>query len=171
MSKARATFPRAWSTEVLKNSVPASATATKASPNPPAAVSSIRVDRPVRPAPEAPLRRCTNRLAPSAAAAPARPARCDAVNTDRPARRARSPVPVFPMAQVFFLAGVGQPWRGHQRADNRRRPTVHTFGSATNHGHVAVTRTHRLIHALGRERGSVDCGEARGVAERPALGL
>ena len=49
MSSASATRPRACSTEVLKNSVPARATATKASPTPPAAVSSMRLDRPGTP--------------------------------------------------------------------------------------------------------------------------
>src|SRR5580704_6873816 len=115
MSSANATWPRAWPTEVLKNSVPASAIATKASPIPPAAVSSIRFDSPVRPAPEAPLMRCTKREAPPAAAALARPARCEAAYTDRPARLARSVVPVSPMAQVFCL---GEP------AQHRRRLTA-----------------------------------------------
>ena len=44
---------------MLKKIVPARETATKASPAPPAAVSSISVDRPVRPAPDAPVTRCT----------------------------------------------------------------------------------------------------------------
>ena len=46
ISSASATWPRAWSTDALKNSVPASATATNASPTLPAAVSSIRLDQP-----------------------------------------------------------------------------------------------------------------------------
>ena len=58
-SRNSTTLPRAWSTEVLKKIVPASATMTKASPAPLAAVSSMSVDRPVRPAPEALVTRCT----------------------------------------------------------------------------------------------------------------
>jgi hypothetical protein len=58
-SRNSTTRPRAWSTDVLKKIVPASDTATNASPAPLAAVSSMSVDRPVRPAPEAPVTRCT----------------------------------------------------------------------------------------------------------------
>ena len=50
----------------LKNSVPASDTATKASPALPAPVSSIRWDSPVVPAPEAFVMRCTVRVVPPA---------------------------------------------------------------------------------------------------------
>ncbi len=53
------TLPRAWSTEVLKKIVPASDTMTNASPAPAAAVSSMSVDSPVRPAPCALVTRCT----------------------------------------------------------------------------------------------------------------
>ena len=58
-SRNSTTRPRAWSTDVLKKMVPARATVTKASAAPPAAVSSMRVDSPVRPAPDAPVTRCT----------------------------------------------------------------------------------------------------------------
>ena len=53
MSSVSAIRPRAWSTEVLKNRVPASATATNASAAAPAAVSSMSRSRPVRSAPDA----------------------------------------------------------------------------------------------------------------------
>ena len=53
ISSASATRPRAWSTEALKNNVPASATATNASPTLLAAVSSIRL---VQPGPAGPAR-------------------------------------------------------------------------------------------------------------------
>ena len=52
--------------------MPASATATKASPTLLAAVSSMRLDSPVRLAPEAPVIRCTTRPAPRLADAPTR---------------------------------------------------------------------------------------------------
>ncbi len=77
IKSARATRPRASPTEVLKNKLPASATATNASPMPLAAVSSSRVEKPVRFAPDAPVIRCTNPPAAPAAAALARPARCE----------------------------------------------------------------------------------------------
>ena len=70
-SSASATLPRASSTEALKNRVPASATATNASPALLAAVSSMRLDSPVRPAPEARVIRWTTRPAPRLADAPA----------------------------------------------------------------------------------------------------
>src|SRR5256886_2197639 len=70
-SRAIATWLRAWLTEALKNRVPASATATKASPTLLAAVSSMRLDSPVRLAPEAPVIRWTTRPAPRLAEAPA----------------------------------------------------------------------------------------------------
>ena len=65
MIRVSAIRPRAWSSEVLKNSVPARAMVTKASPAAPAAVSSMRLARPVRPAPEAPVMRCTMLLVPA----------------------------------------------------------------------------------------------------------
>ena len=71
-SRAIATWLRAWLTEALKNRVPASATATKASPTLLAAVSSMRLDSPVRLAPDAPVIRCTTRPAPRLADAPTR---------------------------------------------------------------------------------------------------
>ena len=71
-SRNSTTRPRAWSTDVLKKMVPASDTATNASPAPLAAVSSMRVDRPVRPAPEAPVTRCTRPPVRRPALAPAR---------------------------------------------------------------------------------------------------
>ena len=52
-SRNSTTLPRAWVTEVLKKIVPARETMTKASPAPAAAVSSMSVDSPVRPAPDA----------------------------------------------------------------------------------------------------------------------
>src|ERR1700722_2912285 len=117
MSRPRATRPRACPTEAEKKRLPARETATKASPTLLAAVSSMRLDRPVRPAPEAPLIRCTKRLAPPAAAALPRPARCEPVTTERPARLARAAVPVSPMPQVFFLGELQQHpygWHRHQ---------------------------------------------------------
>src|ERR1039458_2555136 len=107
MSSASATRPRACSTEVLKNSEPASATATKASPRLPAAVSSMRWDRPVAPAPEALVIRCTVRVAPLAAAPPTRAADCEAETTDRLARLARAARPESPMVFSILPCQVG----------------------------------------------------------------
>src|ERR1700761_3361467 len=103
MSRASATRPRAWVTEVLKNRVPASATATKPSPMLPPAESSMRCARPVRPAPDAPVILCKVRLAPLAAPAPALAADCDTETKDLVARRARAPTPDSSMDQVLGL--------------------------------------------------------------------
>ena len=59
MIRKSTTLPRAWSTEVLKKIVPASATVTNASAAPLVAVISMSVPRPVRSAPFAPVMRCT----------------------------------------------------------------------------------------------------------------
>ncbi len=59
MIRKSTTRPRAWSTDVLKKIVPASATVTNASAAPLTAVISMSVPRPVRPAPCAPVTRCT----------------------------------------------------------------------------------------------------------------
>ena len=101
---ATAILVRAWSTETLKNKVPASATATNASPRLLAAVSSMRLSSPVRPAPDAPVSRCTTRVAPPAADALARAADCEAETTERVARLARVLVPDSRIAQVFCLS-------------------------------------------------------------------
>jgi hypothetical protein len=61
MIRNNTTRPRAWSTEVLKKIVPASATVTNASAAPLTAVISMSVARPVRSAPCAPVIRCTRR--------------------------------------------------------------------------------------------------------------
>ncbi len=109
ITSASATRPRAWSTEALKNKVPASAMATNASARLLAAVSSMSLLSPVREAPDAPVSRCTTRLAPPAAEAPARAAVCEAETTERVARLARSLVlvPGSRIAQVFCLARTG----------------------------------------------------------------
>ena len=60
MTRKSTTRPRAWSTDVLKKIVPASATVTNASAAPLVAVVSMSVARPVRLAPCAPVIRCTN---------------------------------------------------------------------------------------------------------------
>src|SRR5215469_14713251 len=72
MTRVSATFPRAASSEVLKNSVPARPMVTNASPAALAAVSSMRRSRPVRFAPDAPVIRCTTPVVRRAAPAPAR---------------------------------------------------------------------------------------------------
>ncbi len=61
MIRKSTTRPRAWSTDVLKKIVPASATVTNASAAPLAAVISKSVPRPVLSAPCAPVIRCTKR--------------------------------------------------------------------------------------------------------------
>ncbi len=121
MISASATRPRAWVTDVLKNSVPARATATNPSPTLPAADNSISWARPVRPAPEAWVTLCSVRVAPPAAAAPARPVACDAETNDLAARLARaaalsgSPAPApareSPMDPVLGLdRQIAAPW-------------------------------------------------------------
>ena len=74
MSRVSAIRPRAWSTEVLKNNVPARATATNASAAAPAAVSSSSRSSPVRSAPDARVSFRMTRSVPRAVVAPARPA-------------------------------------------------------------------------------------------------
>jgi len=100
MIRVSAIRPRAWSSEVLKNSVPARAMVTKASPAAPAADSSMRLARPVRPAPEAPVSRCTTRLVRRAAPALARPLDRAAEETDLAASRAAVQAPSNPMVPV-----------------------------------------------------------------------
>ena len=63
----------------------------------------MRLASPVRAAPEAPVRRCTARLAPPAAEAPTRAAVCEAETTERVARLALVVVPGSRIAQVFCL--------------------------------------------------------------------
>src|SRR5215472_9969037 len=114
MIRVSAIRPRAWSSEVLKNSVPARAMVTKASPAAPAADSSMRLDRPVRLAPEAPVIRCTTRLVRRAAPALARPLERAAEETDRPACLAAvqaSPNPIVPVFCVGPVAGNAGPGR------------------------------------------------------------
>ena len=108
---ANAARPRACSALELKNRVPASAMTTNASPMALAMDSSSRLDRPVRPAPEAVVMRCTNRPVPFTAAAPALAApdaadapvlaACWEAAKSRLARLGSSLVPVSPMAPVF----------------------------------------------------------------------
>src|SRR5580700_4918132 len=74
---------------------------TKASPAPPAAVSSMRLARPVRPAPEAPVMRCTILLVRRAAPAPARPPDWVAEDTALAACLAAVQAPSNPMVQVY----------------------------------------------------------------------
>ena len=103
MSRVSAIRPRAWSTEVLKKIVPARDTATNASLAPPAAVSSMSVDRPVRPAPEAPVTRCTRPPVRRVAVAPARALDRNAPPVARaapPVRRIASDSHMYP---VFLL--------------------------------------------------------------------
>jgi len=97
-SRKSTTRLRAWSTDVLKKIVPARATATKASPAPPAAVSSMSVDSPVRPAPEAPVTRCTK---PPVLRVPVLTAPVVA-RAALPVRRSASDIRMFP---VFLVAG------------------------------------------------------------------
>ena len=102
-SRNSTTRPRAWSTEVLKKIVPARDTATNASLAPPAAVSSMSVDRPVRPAPEAPVTRCTRPPVRRVAVAPARALDRNAPPVARaapPVRRTASDSHMYP---VFLL--------------------------------------------------------------------
>ena len=110
MSRVSAIRPRAWSTEVLKNSVPASATATNASAAAPAAVSSMTRSRPVRPAPEACVIRRMTRPVPRAVDAPARPVERSPDAKPPAARLACGRAPDSPMFPVFcVLRGVKPP--------------------------------------------------------------
>ncbi len=90
------TLPRAWSTEVLKKIVPARATTTNASPAPAAAVSSMSVDSPVRPALEAPVTRCTR---PPVRRVPVRTAPVVA-RAALPVRRSASDIRMYPVFLV-----------------------------------------------------------------------
>ena len=100
------TLPRAWSTDVLKKIVPASATVTNASAAPLTAVISMSVPRPVLSAPWAPVSRCTKpavRLeARPDARPPARKAR-PAAWAAPPARRTASDIRMF---TVFLVCGT-----------------------------------------------------------------
>ena len=104
-SRYKATWLRAWSRDVLKNRVPASATVTNASPALPAAVSSMRLARPVRPAPEARVIRWIRRPVPRPVAAPARALDRAAEPKVRFTRLARSLAPDSPMPPVFCVKG------------------------------------------------------------------
>ena len=105
MSRVSAILPRAWSTDVLKNSVPASATATNASAAAPAAVSSSSRSSPVRSAPDARVIRRMTRSVPRAVLAPACPAVPKPDAKLRAARLARGPAPDSPMHQVSAMSG------------------------------------------------------------------
>ena len=100
-----ATWLRASCREVLKNTVPASATATNASPALPAAVSSIREDRPVS-------------LAPGSAAEPVHEA------ADPPGRRTGPPGVVArpasdsPIVELLGAAAAATTTRGGNFADS-----------------------------------------------------
>src|SRR5437764_11948058 len=108
MSRNSATLPRAWSTEVLKKIVPASDTATNASPTLPAAVSSMSLSRPVRPAPEAPVSRWMTRAVPRVADLPARAA----APVAEAAPRAASCAPDIRMLSVFRVSRPATTGRG-----------------------------------------------------------
>src|ERR1700749_2093639 len=100
------TRPRAWSTEVLKKMVPASATVTKASAAPLTAVISMSVARPVRSAPCAPVIRCTKRPVRLVA----RPEACPPLRNARPVAWAASPTRRIAsdnrMFPVFLVCGT-----------------------------------------------------------------
>jgi len=101
------TLPRASSTEVLKKIVPASATMTKASPAPLAAVSSMSVDSPVRPAPEALVTRCTR---PPVLRVPVLTAPVVA-RAALPVRRSASDIRMYPVLLVGVSAASATPPR------------------------------------------------------------
>src|ERR1700759_2571824 len=109
------TWLRASCREVLKKTVPARATATKASPALPAAVSSIREDRPLARAPDAPLSRCTTRPTRRLAEAPPRAADLAA----RPVARPASDSPTVELLGRFGAATTiagpffADSWSGH----------------------------------------------------------
>src|SRR6516225_2785461 len=106
MTRVSATRPRAASSDVLKNSVPARPMVTNASPAAPAAVSSMRLARPVRPAPDAPVIRCTTRVVPRAAPAPARLLEWAADVTALAARRVAAQASSHPIVtSILRLAG------------------------------------------------------------------
>src|SRR5215469_16957012 len=106
MMRVSATFPRAASREVLKNSVPARPMVTNASPAAPAAVSSMRLARPVRLAPDAPVIRWTTLVVPRAAPAPARLLEWAADVTALAARRVAAQASSHPIVtSILRLAG------------------------------------------------------------------
>ena len=113
MTRNSTTRPRAWSTEVLKKIVPASATVTNASAAPLVAVISKSVARPVRPAPWAPVIRCTKLPVRRVALPPA----CVLDLNARPvawaassARRSALDIRMYP---VFLVSGTAtSPWGG-----------------------------------------------------------
>src|ERR1700761_5676090 len=107
----RTTWLRASCREVLKNTVPASATATNASPALPAAVSSIRDDRPVSLAPEEPPSRCPARPSRRFAEAPARAA-------DRAARVVARPASETPICKLLSVPGAETTIGGGNFADS-----------------------------------------------------
>src|ERR1700761_6309147 len=113
----RTTWLRASCREVLKNTVPASATATKASPALPAAVSSIRDDRPVWLAPDAPVNRGTRRPIRRFAEAPARAAEGGARGGARPASET-------PIGKLLSAAGAKTTIGGGNFADSWLRYPV-----------------------------------------------
>ena len=107
------TRPRAWSTDVLKKIVPASATVTNASAAPLTAVISISVPRPVRSAPCAPVTRCTRaavrRVALAEAWPPERKARPVAWAAF-PARRTASDIRMY--HSILGQRHCDEPYRG-----------------------------------------------------------
>ena len=112
MIRKSTTLPRAWSTEVLKKIVPASATVTNASAAPLVAVISMSVPSPVRSAPCAPVTRCTQ------AAVRRSPAACPAARPEGTARRpgrTASPVERIGHPHVPSILGLrhcDEPYRG-----------------------------------------------------------
>src|SRR5580692_3869984 len=107
MIRKSTTLPRAWSTEVLKKIVPASATVTNASAAPLAAVISMSVLRPVRSAPLAPVTRCTRATVRREARPPARPPDLKARPVDLaalPARLSASDIRMYPVFLVRATA-------------------------------------------------------------------
>ncbi len=117
----RTTLPRACSTEVLKKIVPARETMTKASPAPAAAVSSMSVDSPVRPAPDAPVTRCTR---PPVLRVPLLTAPVVA-RAAPPVRRSASDIHMYPV----FLVATGTANQLHR---NRRVTALSPYAMSEN---------------------------------------
>ena len=106
MTRVSATFPRAASSEVLKNSVPARPMVTKASPAAPAAVSSMRLARPVWLAPGGAGHPVYDSGRPAGRSAPARLLEWAAEVTALAARRVAAQASSHPIAtSILRLAG------------------------------------------------------------------
>ena len=167
MISASATRPRAWVTDVLKNSVPARATATNPSPTLPAADSSISWARPVRPAPEAWVILCSVRVAPPAAAAPARPVACEAETKDLAARLARAVAPSRAPAAAFPLAP--DPSRGPAPVPARESPMHPVLGLDRQ---IAAPRTRLAVPVWPASRNArIPSAPANPVCARAVTGM